>query len=267
MESTSETVSRVRMSDSKPKPTIPKKTRTKKTEESKETPRSKLSFKERAESMGLTKDLTDPTKDIFNYSDKFSKVSYRSLYTGYGAAIPLLAIYTSPPGKDDFKYISYVSDSYEFVGNGAIVDRIKRCIKDDGEPIVDEYPEMTPNYCQLHNEIVISSATTVPNVGDIYPQIIISNSYNGTKAVNIVFGLSVSDVATKKRWGFGFRTKIGMMKQIHVKSSETSIRTGIGNYVQGFKANILDLVQDNFARKFTEDDVFKTLELINIFRN
>lgn len=252
LESTAGAESRVRMTDKTPK-------KVKKTSEEKETPMAKLSFADRAATMGLT---AGGDKGVYNYSDQYSKVAYKTLYTSTGEEIPLLGIFTSPPDKDEYKYISYVSDSYEFVGNGTIVDKIKQCIKDDGEPIVDEYPTLSPNLCQLYDEIVISNATNVPKVGDVYPQIIISNSYNGTKAVNIVFGLSISNAATKARWGFGFRTKIGIMKQIHVKSSETTLRTGIGSYVKGFKENIVNMIESNFNRKFTEDDVFSTLELV-----
>ena len=221
-------------------------------------------FKDRAKEMGL-KELIK--KAVFSYEDKYSQVVYKTLETSFDREeVPHLAVYTKLASSEKPpKFAGLVSDKYEFTGNEAIVNKIKNCINETGEPLFNEKTTLSPNLMQMRTELVIQHKNQNPKVGDIYPQVIVTNSYNGSGAINISFGMAIANSVgstSGKIYSFGFKTKLESVRQVHLKSSSSIVTTSIGNYVEKFNKNINTIIEENFKRTFTEDDVFKTLELI-----
>jgi len=217
------------------------------------------SFLNRSEGMGL--EYNDEINS-FEYSDKYSYIRYSQLQTKEGEEVPILAIYTSSPSnKNNASYIGSVSNGYHFIGNEYLNNKIRDNISSVNAPILTEKTLIEKNYAKMYNQIVIKNKNNVPKIGDIYPQFIISNSYNGTKSVSISFGLAISNSKEDNLIGTSL-TRLGNIKQIHFKTSSTTISSNMANYIEVFNGNIYDLVESNLSRKFTETDVFQTLELI-----
>lgn len=238
------------------------------TEDSEETPEqeapTRLKFEDRAEAMGLT---PMGLEGCFHYSDAFSEVVYRTLQTGGGAGliddlvVPPVALFTKPAGIDgDFSYIGIISQSYKFEGNEVLINRIRESIGAVGTPILSETTFMTYNLASIRHEVVIQNATNVPQVGDIYPQLLVTNSYDGTKAAHVTFGLAFNDGAVDIR--FSSKEKLGSMRQIHLEGAATTMQAEVGGYIEAFGANIGDMVEANFNNHITEDDMLKVLDMV-----
>jgi len=233
-----------------------------------------MSFEERAHIMGLN-NLGD---GCFYYTDRYGEVIYRTLVTRTGSQtdfsdefevldnfeVPYLALFTRKQGDQRFKLVGILSDLYKFIGNDALNQKIRDPINETGNLILTEQPVFSSNFTQMYNMIVIQNASNVPRVGDVFPTIIIRNSYNGTKRAFIDFGISMLEVdSLSTRWiGFGFRTKLGNISQVHIDSSTTLVSTAVGNYVSVFSQNILLLVESNFNNLLSEDDVLRVLDLV-----
>jgi len=215
-----------------------------------------MSFEERALKAGLTIDKPG----CFTYSDKLSCVRYKQLQTVDEEKVPYLAIFTKGPNdsEDLYDYRSYVSDAYQFIGNEIVNGRIRDSIGEVGTPIFKEYTLLPYPYTEMYNEIVIQNSSNVPSVGDVYPQLVVRNSYNGMRAASVIFGINVRGVAN---FGFGFR-QFGTIRQVHLDKSKSVLSAAVGDYINVFSQSIVSLIEDNFNNELTEDDIMKTLELV-----
>lgn len=222
-----------------------------------------MSFCDRAEGMGLT----NLGEGCFFYGDIHGEVVYRTLKTKGGnnimenMDIPYLALYTKEPGVNPllkWEFCGVLSDSYKFEGNEVINETIRRAIQSIGQPIFKETTIITPYRTQMHNMMIIAHPTNHQITGDIYPQITVTNSYNGTRAKGITFGIYMSEGEID----FGFRTKLGELRQVHHESHNTTLATPISGYVEIFAQDISRLIETNFSIPVTEEDLLRTLELV-----
>lgn len=220
-----------------------------------------LSFPLRAAQMGLT----DLGNECFEYHDPIGGVIYKHLQTKDNIDVPLYGLFTKPPVDNiDYKYAGYVSDLYQFEGNEVMNNRIRQSIQEIGTPIFREYIYLNPVRTRMSNEILIQHASNIPRVGDVYPQVVVKNTYDGSGAREFLFGFSVLE-NNSRIFGFGFRNKISKVRQVHNIHSKTSFTSPIGNYVEFFAENILEIIETNFNTPITEDHlltVFETLEEI-----
>jgi len=225
-----------------------------------------LTFQDRGGAMGLEGILY---KGLFRYSDSYSEVVYRRLTTmpsdegdnnhdTDNTVVPLLGIFTKGPDWLDYMYCGYVSDKYQFIGNENLNHQIRNSIQEVGLPIVNENTLLSYDLTRMRNEIIIQSSRNIPQHGDILPVMIIENSYNGTKAATVSFGLST--FINNERVIFSFN--LGEMRQVHIINSSTVMASVISQYMQVFSENIVDLVSQNFRSRLTEDNMLGTLDLI-----
>lgn len=223
----------------------------------------KLNFAARAESMGLTV-LSGGT---YQYSDQFSEIAYKNIKTLHGSGIvddtelEHLAIYTKGVEEDsEWKFQNFVSDAYKFLGNATLINQIKESISAVGNATIDERSFMAPNNAEIRHEIVIRNANLIPSVGTIYPMMNITNTYNGTGASRIVFGMNIAEAGDIVS---SFCTeKFGKIKQIHLAGASTELSAAFGEYVTIFGNSIGNLITENFTNQITEDDMLKVLDII-----
>jgi len=234
------------------------------------------SFNDRAASMDL--DITKAYKGLYSYADRFSEVIYRKLWTDYAeddetddtdrTDVPKIAVYTKPADSgridENFQYVGVVSDLYSFVGNDILIKKIKESIINTGNPIIEEDTTLYNNFTKMRNEITISSSQHNPIAGDIIPIIIVNNSYDGTKAASVSFGLAMNH--NSERISFSFN--LGEIKQIHISNSNTNMEAPIESYLEVFSQNIGTMITDSFNNQLTEEEMFGTLDVIeNISKN
>lgn len=225
---------------------------------------SKLTFGDRAEIMGLT---PIGEEGCYHYSDIFCEVVYRTLQTRRGAdlldnvMVSPIALFTKSHEDDsEFLYVGIISPSYKFEGNEVLINKIIESIAAVGSPIFSQTTLTPPNFASIRHEIVIQNITNVPQVGDIYPQLTIRNSYDGTKAAHVSFGLAFNDGEQDIR--FSSREKLGYLRQVHIEGSPTTMQAEVGGFVELFGANIGDMVVANFNNQLTQDDMMKVLDMI-----
>jgi len=219
-----------------------------------ETP-SRRNFFDRASDMGLVID----DFGLYNYEDSLGAVQYKQLKTQDDILIPFLAVFTRPARDDEYTYHGFVSDNYNFVGHQVVIDRIKASVSEIESPIFQEFAMTFNNGCQMLDEIVIQNRTNIPDIGDVYPQLMITNGYNGTRAVNITFGVSIFQ--ENRRLGFGFK-RFGTMRQVHIQNAQTTISSSVGRYVDRFQASIGNFIAENSSATVNEDELLKVLELV-----
>lgn len=224
-------------------------------------------FHERAIEMGLE---YLERKGLYSYSDRYGEVIYRQLITSFeahslsgahetdGLPVPLIAIYTKPPTSTGYIYCGYVSNLYQFIGNDVLNQQIRGAIQEVGMPILVENTIFSYNSAKMRNEIIIQSGQNIPEAGDILPVMIVNNSYDGTRAASISFGIST--YINNDRIVFSFR--LGEMRQVHIVNANTQMSSVISSYMEVFTGNIMDLVVQNFQSKLTEDQMLGTLDLI-----
>jgi hypothetical protein len=209
--------------------------------------------------------LTDLGNECFEYHDPIGGVIYKHLQTKDNIDVPLYGLFTKPPvGNIDYKYAGYVSDLYQFEGNEVMNNKIRQSIQEIGTPIFREYIYLNPSRTRMSNEILIQHPSNIPRVGDVYPQVVVKNTYDGSGAREFLFGFSVLE-NNSRIFGFGFRNKISKVRQVHNIHSRTSFTSPIGNYIQFFTENILEIIETNFNTQITEEHlltVFETLEEI-----
>lgn len=223
----------------------------------------RIPFKERAISMGLQ---ADDNAGLYSYSDRYSKIVYRQCKTGASEIqhptdnqdIPIIGIFTSSPDSDEFKYVGCVSEIYKFIGNEPLNNSIVQSITSVGNAIVSQNALMSYDFTRIRNEIIIQNTQSVQQVGDIMPVMIVNNSYNGTKAASISFGLALNDGGHQLVFAF----ELGEMRQVHIASSSAEMRTAITSYMDIFSNDITQLVTDSFNTQVTEDQMLATLDLI-----
>lgn len=224
-------------------------------------------FAQRAQDMGL--DTTLAYKGLLKYADRYSEVVYRQLtsishpedpdeHSTDGIIVPIIGIFTKAPDETDYKYVGYVSDLYKFIGNEILNQRIRDSILAVGMPIVTENTILTYDYTRMRNEIIIQSGQQVRNVGDVLPVMIVHNSYNGTRAASIAFGIATQ--YNQQRIIFAFR--LGEIRQVHVASSTTNISSAINEYIGVFNENITDMISSSFTSQLSENDMLGVLDVI-----
>ncbi len=224
-----------------------------------------MSFEEKYEEMGLSNSFNN----CYYYNDKYGEVVYRKLQTQNEGIpgtveipVPVMALFTKGiQPNDEFQYCGVVSEEYKFIGYDVINNQIRESINEIGIPILKENCFLNTNLTQMYNEIVVQHPTNIPTQGDIYPQIIVKNSYNGTGAANISFGICMKD-SQGKDIGFGFREKISTMNQIHISNAQTTLNTAVGEYINTFSENIVELIQSSFNHQLTIDELLTTMDLI-----
>lgn len=224
-------------------------------------------FRERAGQMGLNASLEN--QGLFSYSDQYSEVVYRQLTTmsgiedhpTNGQILPKLAIFTREANAKEFQHAGYVSELYKFIGNDVLNQRIREAITSVGIPILTE--NVIPNflYTKLRTELIIQSSKEVPNVGDVLPVMIVNNSYDGTKAATVNFGIATN--YENKRVVFGF--SLGEMRQVHIESSSTSMASVITAYMEVFSESISDMIVQSFNSRLTENEMLASLDVIEGF--
>lgn len=221
-----------------------------------------MAFRDRALDMGLTVH----SEGVYQYIDRHSSVMYQELKTNTNFSVPLLGVFTrrTPRENEDaeqWAYVGYVSDGYQFVGNDAVLSSIRDSISEVGSPIFTEHTFMNEFYTMMLNEMLIQNVTNHPEVGDIYPNIIVTNSYNGSRAVRITFGISISESEGNPRVGFGFQT-FGQMRQVHYQHSRSRMSTAVGAYIDIFSQNIISLIEENFNQRVSEENMLAVLDVI-----
>lgn len=219
-------------------------------------------FSERAEAMGLN---IDEQQGLYQYADGYGEVVYRQMMTKEGnshntdgATLPLLAIFTRDDPEADFIYCGYVSDSYKFIGNDVLNQRIRDAINDVGMPIVQENYIQSVLRTRLRNEILIRSSQNVAQIGDVYPVMVVDNSYNGTKAATVSFGISTLYAGDRITFAFS----LGEMRQVHIESSRTRMTSVISSYMEVFTESIADMISASFQNRITEDQMLGVLDVI-----
>jgi len=225
-------------------------------------------FAARAEAMGF--DISQADKGLFRYADMYCEVIYRQLFTAphEGEAdaahptdklsVPYLGIFIRPPSNEEFAYVGYVSNMYKFVGNAQLCAPIRESIVGSGNPLLRENPLLSETYTRFRNEIIISSSVNSVIVGDVMPVIIINNSYNGTKAASISFG-----IATQRDEQYvTFAFQLGQIRMIHIESASINMTTAVTDYVETFRGNISDMISQSMQKHLTEDEMFATLDLV-----
>lgn len=228
-------------------------------------------FADRAEAMGLE---AMQEKGMFRYADMFSEVIYRQLYTGTSVeasegeepsnhptdalTVPYLGIYIRQPTQEDFVYAGFISNKYKFVGNTALCDPIRDSVVSTGNPLLRESSFMTADLARFRHEMIITSGVSSPIVGDVMPAIIINNSYNGTKAASLSFG--VSTLHDRNYVTFAF--KLGEIRMIHIESSEVNMTTAISDYVETFKGSMSDMISQSMQKRLNEEEMLATLDLV-----
>ena len=224
--------------------------------------RTKMSFGERAVDMGFLQ--IDDDKGLYSYSDRYGEIVYRvqGPIRGTGDFHPtdemttnILGIYTRRNPEDEFQYISYISDSYKFIGHDAINSRIRESLQEVGLPIIRENVILSPELTRLRNEIVVQSSQAHPQVGDVMPVMVVHNSYDGTRAAGVAFGIAIEP---DYRFAFG----LGEMKQIHLASSTTQVASAINSYMQVFTHDIIDMITQSFNKQLTDEEMLQTLDVI-----
>jgi len=209
--------------------------------------------------------LTHLGDECFRYDDSIGSVIYKHLQSKDSVDVPIYGIFTKPPVEDiEFKYSGYVSELYQFEGNEVMNNKIRQSILEVGTPIFREYIHLNPIRTRMSNEILIQHSSNIPRVGDVYPQIVVKNTYDGSGAREFLFGFSVLEENTRL-FGFGFKNKIAKVRQVHNIHSRTSFSSPISKYVELFSENILAIIDHNFNTPVTEEHlttVFDMLETI-----
>jgi hypothetical protein len=228
-----------------------------------------IPFAQRAQEMGL--DVSSSYKGLYSYEDRYSKVVYRELgasephldpqhHPTDGAEVPMIGVWTAPPQANDYRYVGYVSNIYKFVGNELIIDRVRNALEEVGTPILKIATHLLYDLTAIREEIVLRSSLSSPQAGDINPVMIIGNSYNGTKAATVAFGIAVDGGEIIGQTIFGF--SLGEMKMIHIASNNTRLSSGINQYLEVFNNHILDMIDRSFNTILTQDQMFGTLDVI-----
>jgi len=200
----------------------------------------------------------------FHYRDIHSEIVYRYLTTHGGtghadeATLPHLGIFSRQTEDDEYTFCGVVSDLYQFVGNEVINQSLRDSIQGNNTTIFHEKRNFNDVRTVMINEIVIQNPKTVSNVGNIYPTAIASNSYDGTRSARISFGLYLQD----RNIHFGFHQKIAQMKKVHIVTSRSTLSSVVEGYVNAFSQSIDEMINDSFNVTLSEEDVLRTLDLV-----
>jgi hypothetical protein len=224
-----------------------------------------MKFTEKFAEMGLTQ----KAPDTYEYSDQYSSVIYEGIKTcDSDAPIPLLSIWTKGPApaqqpieEEKYSFQGLVSLAYNFTGNEAIKTKVRESISEINTPIFREYTTLNaPRYTMMHSDILIQNVNNVPEIGDVYPQVTIRNSYDGRLGIEVSFGISLLN--DNLRNALTFRKVLSSFKQIHSQYAKTKLSSAVGDYIEVVSTNILDLIKTNFETPVTEEALMATLDLV-----
>jgi hypothetical protein len=206
--------------------------------------------------------LRDEGNECFRYDDSVGSVVYKHLQSKDLKDVPIYGVFTKPPVENtEFQYTGYVSELYQFEGNEVMNQRIRNSILEIGSPIFREYIFLNMFRTRMTNEIIIQHPTNLEKVGDIYPEILVKNTYDGSGAREFLFGITVLQ-ENSRMFGFGFKNKIGSFRQVHNINSRTSFSTPISNYLQFFTGNIVNIIEENFRTTVTQDHLLSVFDMI-----
>lgn len=215
-----------------------------------------MKFEERAEEMGLT-DNGDRT---FSYQDIHGCVNYKYLSTPH-ETIPYLALFAGAD-SNNLMFETILSDLYYFEGNENINSTIRDSISSSDNGIFRENTIIGKNYCFMYNQIVINNSTEI-NDGNIYPSLIILNSYNGTKKKEICFGITVEGEDTNI---YGtLRNQLGSLSQVHSERHSTIMSSVFNEYVDIISSNITDVIDMNMQNELDEHSILASLDYLEHF--
>jgi len=223
-----------------------------------------IPFNERAVEMGL-----EPFAGGFKYSDQYADILYRPLSTSYSAEdrhitdnymSPYYAIFTKSVDQSNtsFVYCGIVSKIYKFMGHDVLNQRARDSILEIGLPVVRENPILSQRLTSMRNEIIIQSSVNVPSYDDVFPVMILHNTYDGSGAAVVTFGIGMY---TNDRW-ITFSFNLGQLRQVHIESSDTTMTSSVETYLETFTENISDMITQSFSAQVTEDDLLSTLDVI-----
>lgn len=252
-------------------------------------------FEENAAVMGL--DCSHANQGFYSYNDRFGDVVYRTLVTQSapthelsctlesladleedsedtgdvashetdGFTAPHIAIFTKKPNWDKFRYCRCISHVYKFQGHDVVTEQIKTSLRglsegvDDGM-LYDEETLLSPDMCVLRNYVTIMNREHPYAAGNVHPTLIIGNSYDGSRAATLQFGLSIRG---EDGYRSNFAFELGKMRMVHSQYSTTLLSYGIGTYLGGFAGSIDELIRINMADELNEDNIYAVLEGID----
>ena len=223
--------------------------------ETTETDNSKKTFFERAPDMNLLVHHYGH----YSYTDALSDVIYKQLKTITNDHIPHLGIFCKCAGDEHHKFIGIVSDNYNFIGHEIVNNILRDAITSVGSPTLRENTLLSTDGSQMLTEIILEHRNNMAEVGDVYPQLRITNGYNGNRAVNVSFGIHIHTENYTISTGF---KKFGEVRQVHNKTHKTTLSSAIGSYIARFNSGIQNLLTENFRHTLTEDDLLKILDTI-----
>jgi len=230
----------------------------------------RIPFKDRYEIMGLE---GISSKGFYRYSDQYAEVVYRQVTTMVDEGnnnhntddtiLPIIAIFTKHPVDDEeYIYCGVLSELYQFMGYDVLNKKIRDSINEIGDANVIENPIIKYDKTFLRNEFIIqSSHQTISEVGDIFPVIITENSYNGSRAATLSFGLSTHSRSNS----IVFKFDLGKIRQTHIVNSSSEMTSTVASYMNVFSDNIIEIVERSFEHKITEDQMFNMLDLVEKF--
>jgi hypothetical protein len=250
-------------------------------------------FAVKAAEMGL--DCSHANRGLYSYEDRFGKVIYRTLITQSapthdlscslenladleveleetashetdGFIAPHIAIFTKKQVWENYRYCRCISHVYKFQGHDVVSERVRGSLRSlshvvdgDGDILFDEEIHMSPDMCVFRNYITIMNRHHPTDIGNVHPTLIVGNSYDGSRAATVQFGLSVRNEGYRSNCAFN----LGTMRMVHSQYSSTTLTYGIGNYIHGFTLGIADLITENMSIELNEDNIFAVLEGID----
>ena len=222
--------------------------------------------------MGLNETLS--YKGLYSYADRYGEVIYRTLQTAIipnedstqfhptdGFESPMIGIFTKGPEDQEYQYAGIVSQIYKFMGNDVLNERVRNSIASVGMPILEENTILWDTNCRMRNEIIIQSSKSTAQAGDVLPVMIVNNSYNGTRAATLAFGIAIDNIGRQiGRTIFAFT--LGEMRQVHIATSTTQLTSAVGSYMQVFAQDIADMITQSFNSQLSEDEMLGVLDVI-----
>jgi hypothetical protein len=249
-------------------------------------------FEEKAAEMGL--DCSHANQGLYSYSDRFGEVVYRTLVTQSapthdlscslenladltdddesdtfshetdGFIAPHIAIFTKKPEWRQFKYCRCISHVYKFQGHDVVTEKVKESLRGLSEGVednmlYDEDSHLSPDMCILRNYVTVINRQHPYESGNLHPTLVVGNSYDGSRAATMQFGLSVRGDSYNSNFAF----ELGKMRMVHSQYSSTTLSYGIGNYFQAFTSGMEELIATNMGMELNEDNIYATLEAID----
>jgi hypothetical protein len=228
----------------------------------------RVPFRERATEMGLNQIGYD--MGFYQYSDQYGEVIYRELMTSPrqrseeqhltdGYITPIMAIFTKRGiAQEEYTYCGVVSDKYQFIGNDVLNERVRQAVREVGMPLLTENVSLSFDLTSMRTELIIQSSQQTPDREDVLPVMVVQNSYNGTKAASLSFGLAT--YLNSER--VVFRFNLGEMRQVHIVDSQTEMTSAVSAYMRVFTENILEMISASFHSTLTDDQMLATLDVI-----